>query len=314
MTDIPYCDKTWDLTIGCKKRSPGCDNCWAIPTVHRLQCKPVRGYGFQTAGATKTTGERVWDWLPTAEVNLLDWNLTAPLHWRKPSFIFVNSKSDLFDDRVPFEFIARAFNVMCDAPEHRFMILTKEPGRMAEFIDWYMPWTIRDKTPHIWPKHFPHVILMVSVEGPEQLDRISTLMEIPAAMYGVSFEPLIEPLARWKFNEVISPCGYYCDHGEDGYGHRPERSKLDWAVVGCEKLPGGSAGRWKRQYLRDEGDPCDWWTEASRIVHACQEAGVATWVKQGPMYVMGRIVVTDDPADFPTDCRVQKKPKGLLKS
>jgi protein gp37 len=290
-TAIPYCDRTWDLTIGCEKRSPGCDNCWAIRTVHRLQCRPLRGYDFQTIGTIKLNGERRWDWLPTPAVNLLDWNLSKPSHWRKPSFIFVNSKSDLFDDRVPFEFIGKAFDEMAFAHWHRFMVLTKEAARMAEFVEWYrknptqLHWS--------WPNCHTNVILMVSVEGPDQMDRIETLRRIPAAMRGVSFEPLIGPVA----DQVERYAG---DGSASG-------NVLDWIVIGCEKLAGGRAGGWL------DRDPASWWREAQAIVTACRNAGVPVWMKQGPRgrAASAGVWVTADPAEFPDACRVQEKPARL---
>lgn len=314
-TGIPYCDRTWDLTIGCRKRSPGCDNCWACRTVHRLAGRGLSGYEDQVA----CTGG---DWLFTSKVNCLVCNLSRPLHWRKPSFIFVNSKSDLFDERVPFEFIARAFDVMCNCRQHRFMVLTKEPGRMAEFIEWYQQRRIP-----VWPDDFPHVILMVSVEGPEYISRIETLRRIPAAMRGVSLEPLISrvsdavtPFIAEGYN--VCPACYWWgeDDGDPKHGQAypcpkcgedtdavPLDELLDWVVVGCEKLAGGRAGRWTGI------DPVNWWEEAQGIVTACRDAGVPVWMKQGPRVppTGSRVRVTEDAAEFPPECRIQEKPKGL---
>ncbi|WP_417268369.1 DUF5131 family protein [Celeribacter baekdonensis] len=36
-------------------------------------------------------------------------SLTAPLKWRKPRKIFVNPMSDLFHERVPFDFVERVW-------------------------------------------------------------------------------------------------------------------------------------------------------------------------------------------------------------
>lgn len=297
-TEITYCDRTWDLTIGCRKRSQGCENCWATHIVHRLASANLPGYSGRM-GCRYQTREYGMNWEPTERVNLLEWNLGKPLHWRKPRFIFVNSKSDLFDERVPFEFIGDAFDVMHEAKQHRFMVLTKEPGRMAAFIEWYR--TARDRprrrNPVInrpqWPQTFPHVILMVSVESPNHMDRIDTQMEIPAAMRGVSIEPMLEPLAAELVPRVT--------------GHEP---RIDWVVVGCEKLLGGWAGRWA-------GEEIDaWWGAAAMVVKACRDAGVPVWMKQGPdlsCWKMGvRPKVMHDMANFPPSCRVQQKPAGLM--
>ncbi len=337
-TAIDYCDKTWDVTFGCKERSEGCRNCWALPSLARIA---GRFPGGPAAKVISRDSHGALRW--SGEVELLESNLDLPRHWRGPQLIFVNSKSDLFDERVPLEYIARVFDTMATCPEQRFMVLTKCVERMAEFVEWYQH---RLPIPGAWPGAFRHVILMVSVESPKHLDRIETLLSIPAAMRGVSFEPLIEPvgngLLKYLADVQCSNCGWLgfrdndtpegglakeydgpddvdghwecpnCGASEDGCVHDysavhnpfgPD-PRLDWVVIGCEKLPGGRPGRWAAE------DPGGWWAAAAEIVEQCQNAGIAVWMKQGPTSDWRR--VTHDVLDFPDSCRVQEKPKGLL--
>ena len=51
--------------------------------------------------------------------------LKAPLSWKKPQMIFVNSMSDLFHKDVPLDFILKVFSVMKEASWHTFQVLTK---------------------------------------------------------------------------------------------------------------------------------------------------------------------------------------------
>jgi protein gp37 len=51
--------------------------------------------------------------------------LLLPLSWRRSRRIFVNSMSDLFHARVPFEFVERIWKVMLRADQHIYQILTK---------------------------------------------------------------------------------------------------------------------------------------------------------------------------------------------
>jgi hypothetical protein len=61
------------------------------------------------AGTTRRSGRQaVW----TGRVNFDDAALDAPLRWRKPLRIFVNSMSDLFQDPVPVSLIHRGWDVM----------------------------------------------------------------------------------------------------------------------------------------------------------------------------------------------------------
>jgi protein gp37 len=61
--------------------------------------------------------------------------LTVPLKRKKPTVWFVNSMSDLFHKDVPFEFIDKVFAVMALTPRHTYQILTKQPERMAEYLN-----------------------------------------------------------------------------------------------------------------------------------------------------------------------------------
>jgi protein gp37 len=60
--------------------------------------------------------------------------LQQPYHWRKPRKIFVCSTGDLFHQDVSPIMHAKIWQVMKDNPQHTFMLLTKRPKRMGEFI------------------------------------------------------------------------------------------------------------------------------------------------------------------------------------
>jgi protein gp37 len=106
--------------------------------------------------------------------------LQQPCHWRKPRRVFVQSMGDLFHEQIAFEFVTRVFDVMRDNVAHRWLILTKRPVRMAEWIDGeHLP---------------PHINIGVTVETEKYLWRINPLNEIPAASKFVSLEPLLEEI------------------------------------------------------------------------------------------------------------------------
>src|SRR5947207_906381 len=70
----------------------------------------------------------------TGRVNIDLTSFEAPLRWRRPLRIFVNSMSDLFQDAVPDEVISQIWSVMRNARWHTFQILTKRPERMRELL------------------------------------------------------------------------------------------------------------------------------------------------------------------------------------
>jgi protein gp37 len=135
--------------------------------------------------------------------------LVAPLSWRKPRMIFVNSMSDLFHPDVPFEFVDRVFAVMALCPQHTFQVLTKRPERMAEYI------TARSDSMLVYRKAMsiliqscrkgvpgestrfplPNVWLGTSCEDQSRYDeRIEHLKACPAAVRFLSCEPLLGPI------------------------------------------------------------------------------------------------------------------------
>jgi protein gp37 len=108
---------------GCRRVSPGCENCYAEKVAHRFS-----GPGKPFEGLTTERGR--WN----GSIRLVPEKLGEPLRWRKPRRVFVNSMSDLFHEDVPFEFIAAVFGVMAACPQHTFQILTKRAERMLEWF------------------------------------------------------------------------------------------------------------------------------------------------------------------------------------
>jgi protein gp37 len=136
--------------------------------------------------------------------------LDAPLRWKKPRMIFVNSMSDLFQDEVPVDFICRAFQRMKAAHWHQFQILTKRSGRLRE-LSQYLEWP-----PNVW--------MGVSVENGKYKSRIDDLRETGGAVKFLSLEPLLGPLSRLNLTGI----DWVIVGGESGPGARPIRS--EWVV------------------------------------------------------------------------------------
>jgi protein gp37 len=134
--------------------------------------------------------------------------LNAPLRWRQPRLIFVNSMSDLFQKGVPDEFILQVFDVMRRASWHTFQVLTKRPQRAARMADQLS-----------WPQN---VWLGTSVETSAYLWRADALRTCPAAIRFLSCEPLLGSLAGLDLDGI----GWVIAGGESGTGFR--RPKSGW--------------------------------------------------------------------------------------
>ena len=123
-TSIEWTDATWNPVAGCRVLTAGCTNCYAMRMAARLEAMGTEKY----RGLTRKSGKRaVW----TGKIRLDEAALSAPLAWRKPRKVFVNSMSDLFHEAVPAEFIAKVWHTMEATPHHTYQILTKRPDRMA---------------------------------------------------------------------------------------------------------------------------------------------------------------------------------------
>src|SRR6478735_4590547 len=125
-TSIQWTDRTWNPVRGCSRVSAGCDNCYAMNMAHRFSgaSKPFEGLTTIRRGKV--------DWAGVAR--FIPEQLGAPLKWRKPARVFVNSMSDLFHPSLSNEEIAAVFWVMAACPQHTFQVLTKQPKRAAEWF------------------------------------------------------------------------------------------------------------------------------------------------------------------------------------
>jgi protein gp37 len=214
---IEWTDVTWNPVAGCLVITPGCTNCYAMRMAARLEAMGVAKY----KGLTRKSGNRhVW----TGKVRLDEASLGAPLKWRKPRKVFVNSMSDLFHPDVPADFVAKVWNVMERTPQHTYQILTKRPERMRKVL-------IALELPPL-----SHVWLGTSVEDGNVLSRLDELRATPAVVRFVSFEPLIGSVA----NADLTNIHWAIIGGESGPRSRPMAAEwVDEIKLNC--LTSGTA-------------------------------------------------------------------------
>src|SRR5258708_30080199 len=167
-TAIEWTEMTWNPTTGCDRVSPGCDHCYALTMAGRLKAMGAKAY--QNDGDRRTSG-------PGFGLTLHEDRLNDPLKWKGSRVVFVNSMSDLFHARVPFEFVERVWATMAATPQHTNQILTKRPDRMARFSA---------RLPLL-----PNVWLGTSIEDQERAQRLEWLNQTAAAIRVVSAEPLL---------------------------------------------------------------------------------------------------------------------------
>lgn len=187
-SSIEWTEATWNPVTGCTQVSPGCKFCYAERMAKRLKAmgQPRYADGFRL----------------TLQPDLLD----APLHWRTPRTIFVNSMSDLFHKDIPLNYIEQVFGTMKSAYWHTFQILTKRADRLEELassLDW---------PENVW--------MGVSVENSDYTWRVRHLQQVPAQVRFLSVEPLLGPIPDLPLQGIH----WVIVGGESGPGARPMNS------------------------------------------------------------------------------------------
>lgn len=149
---------------------------------------------------------------------------------------------------------------MNNAKQHTFLVLTKRPKRMAEFLS-LLSWYTHDR--EVEPAEavlgtggkytLPNVWIGITVENQSRVEeRIPILLQIPAAVRFISVEPMLGPVDLTKIilpitgPESSQPCAppterhinaltgsdfYYDWHGY-GVGH--EGPRIHWVICGGE--------------------------------------------------------------------------------
>lgn len=261
-TGIAWTDSTWnpiyaiDRQTGkrgwfCVHASDGCKSCYAEVLNGRLgngvpyvaQAEPSVSMQLSIHGQTD-----------------IEW----PVRTRRPRRIFVCSMTDLFGEFVPDEFIAAVFRTMEQATHHTFQVCTKRAARMRRWVKAHQP----EPLPNVW--------LGVTAEDQRNADeRIPLLLETPAAIRWVSYEPALGPVdftrieRRGRFIDALSGdmwawAGQWAQARlREVYAAAP--SALDWIVVGGESGPDARPFH------------IEW---AAETVRQCKAAGVACFVKQ----------------------------------
>lgn len=212
-TGISWTDHTLNWWWGCDEVTEACDNCYA------------RSWAAYTRGMKWGKGsERILT--KSAPKDLVKWDRKAGDDGviRK---VFAHSMSDIFDAEVPNEWRQEEFKAMAFTENLIFQFLTKRPG----LID-------HSKAPYPVDK----VWLGTSLGGNKDIPLAFKLVEKPARLHWISYEPAIDEL------DIAS---------------LPKEIK--WVVIG------GESGKNARQFK------VEW---AKRTIRDCQKRGISVFVKQ----------------------------------
>ena len=140
----------WNITTGCERLTPGCDNC---PTYWDAK---ERGLDYHPRFYPKRLG------IPTAN--------------EIPTAYMVSAGSDLFHEAIRVEEIEAVFNVMARATQHHFEVITKRIERMETLSARHLTWP-------------SNVMAGVTIEEAKYKWRLDCLRGIDARRF-VSFGPM----------------------------------------------------------------------------------------------------------------------------
>lgn len=239
-----------NFVTGCTPVSPGCKGCYARRIYERFgrDFSQVQTHPDKLVRSERT---RFPEFSPKRG---------AP---HKP-MAFVCDTGDLFHEAVPDRFIGDAIETMAKRQDVVWQILTKRPQRMQHFFHVWdeayaaYPDMMAEEYGAEYP--FPHIWLGVTAENQAMADeRIPILLDTPAAVRFVSFEPLLEEI----------DCIALSRHLYDG---------IHWCIVGGESGPS-----------RREFSP-DW---AANIRGLCSLMDTAFFGKQDSAYSPGAPLLID---------------------
>lgn len=327
-TSIEWCHRpgtipeTWNPTTGCNKVSPGCKFCYAEVMHRRLRkMQPKKYFRPFLAGA--------YPYEPALEIPL-KWKKPRTVFVDSMSDLFHENIPFDYIDKV-FAVMAmtpqHTYQICTKRADrmHEYMTKRFDMGEIErlDLVQEFFTKLVGDggypELPWVWENYgkdddgldqggdwiydapevpfLPNVWLMVTVEDQKRAqERIPLLLDTPAAIRGVSMEPLLEkvslvlnypigPELQWTmYHDVLQGSEWSYDIESKG-----PAKKLDWVVVG------GESGRKARV------PHPDWFRS---IQNHCKIAGVPFFFKQwgewcfvavaGEEYNEGNGYVTND--------------------
>ena len=265
-TKIDWADATWNPVTGCLH---GCKYCYARNIATRFSgynhsdfCDAVAFDGKKAEiksplSITLKNGKTIraaypFGFAPTLHRYMLepgnDGELPAPQAWQRPRNIFVCSMADLFGAWVPDEWIEEVFNVCREAPQHRYMFLTKAPERFGDLLNKGIEFP-----ENCW--FGTSVTQSADAEKGinDKIDWLTDTWPVSGVKWFVSVEPLLENLSDEAIENIAI---------------------TDWVIIGAE------TGQRKDRVIPEKA-----WVD--HIVRCCWDYGTHVFMKNSLREIMG---------------------------
>lgn len=214
MTGISWADESWNPIVGCTPVSRGCSRCYAARTALRLDRCGLPQY--RDLAQKDLLGRPMW----SGSVRCLPDALHIPYRWTRPRHVFLGSMSDVFHEQIPDAFRDRIWDVMEDT-DHCYLVLTKRPARMRDYL--------RGRRHRTGRPPAPHIFLGTTIELSAHVTRLDALKGCPPAPLWLSLEPLLDDVADALAERAVDVFGPgLSSGGADIAGF------VDWIVAGGE--------------------------------------------------------------------------------
>ncbi len=254
-----YWQKGIFLIEGCTKVSAGCKNCWS-----------------ETYETTRRKR---------------DFNIVNPRYDRikelgrgKPCIWSI--WNDLFHEQVENLFIEKVLDRMWERPNNAYLIPTKRPERIPEWLEW------SKRVHHGGKINRPFIAVGTSVENSDAYDRIAHLKTVRAAIKYLSVEPMLDFVTLTE-NTL---------------------KEIDWVIIGAES--GANRRECKIEWVRDLVQQC----KAAGVpvfvkqIHLWKANGNLFETKLKAISYTGfqpKLTLVKDINLFPEDLRYREYPKEL---
>lgn len=181
----------------------------------------------------------------SGKVNLCDVHIPNGKH----QVFALNWMGELFNPAVPFSHIDKMFTKMMLRRQHTFLLLTKLPERLHEYMLQLDP----------NPAAVDHIWFGVSASTQREWNRnVKRLLRVPAVTHRwVSLEPMLEPVDILDLHRNVMES---CREVRQG-------RYIDWVAMGAES--GAGARPMKLSW-------------AEKVIEDCRAVGMQIFYKQGP--------------------------------
>ena len=270
-TKIDWADSTWNPVTGCLH---GCEYCYARGIANRfgklendVDNETFNSKSFLADLYIKHNTPYPYLFKPTFHRYRLD-----DYKNKKGRTIFVCSMADLFGEWVPDEWIQEVFKACEEAPQHRYLFLTKNPKK---FQNTFLTQSL-NISKNMW--------FGFSVTNQESLNNLAMGAKWLPKNTFISIEPLhgqinltrIEPTGIDAILNFMNG-GQFWLGGGDFNG-----KKIKWVIIGAE------TGKRKDKII-----PEKWWID--EIVEQCKAANVPVFMKESLKNIMGNDFIQEFP-------------------